>query len=79
MNVLVFGSRGLVGSSIVRELIKDDRKYNVISSSRQDTDLFSAEETKKKITISNPLLFISTKAVSTKLPKDLAMENSQAP
>jgi|TARA_X000000368_G_C23051258_1_gene721507 GDP-L-fucose synthase len=58
MNVLVFGSRGLVGSSIVRELIKDDRKYNVISSSRQDTDLFSAEETKKKITISNPDIVI---------------------
>lgn len=58
MNILVFGSRGLVGSSIVRELIKDDRKYNVISSSRQDTDLFSAEETKKKITISNPDIVI---------------------
>ena len=58
MNVLVFGSRGLVGSSIVRELIKDDRKYNVISSSRQDTDLFSAEETKKKITNSNPDIVI---------------------
>jgi GDP-L-fucose synthase len=58
MNVLVFGSRGLVGSSIVRELIKDDGKYNVISSSRQDTDLFSAEETKKKITISNPDIVI---------------------
>ena len=58
MNVLVFGSRGLVGSSIVRELIKDDKKYNVISSSRQDTDLFSAEETKEKITNSNPDIVI---------------------
>jgi GDP-L-fucose synthase len=54
MNILVFGSKGLVGSSIVRELLKDDKKYNVISSSRQDTNLFSAEETKKKITNSNP-------------------------
>ena len=58
MNVLVFGSRGLVGSSIVRELIKDDKKYNVIPSSRQDTDLFSAEETKEKITNSNPDIVI---------------------
>jgi GDP-L-fucose synthase len=58
MNVLVFGSRGLVGSSIVRELLKDDKKYNVISSSREDTDLFSAEETKKKITNSNPDIVI---------------------
>ena len=54
MNILVFGSKGLVGSSIVRELLKDDKKYNVISSSRQDTNLFSAEETMKKITNSNP-------------------------
>ena len=54
MNILVFGSKGLVGSSIVRELLKDDKKYNVISSSRQDTNLFSAVETKKKITNSNP-------------------------
>ena len=51
-----------MGSSIVRELIKDDRKYNVISSSRQDTDLFSAEETKKKITISNPDIVIIASA-----------------
>ena len=58
MNILVFGSKGLVGSSIVSELLKDDKKYNVISSSRQDTDLFSAEETKKKITNSNPDIVI---------------------
>jgi GDP-L-fucose synthase len=58
MNVLVFGSRGLVGSSIVRELLKDNKKYNVTSSSRQDTDLFSLEETKEKIINSNPDIVI---------------------
>ena len=58
MNVLVFGSRGLVGSSIVQELLKDNKKYNVISSSRQDTDLFSLEETKEKIINSNPDIVI---------------------
>ena len=58
MNILVFGSKGLVGSSIVRELLKDDKKYNVISSSRQDTNLFSAEETRRKITNSNPDIVI---------------------
>lgn len=58
MNVLVFGSKGLVGSSIVDELLKDTKKYNVIPSSRQDTDLFSAEETLKKIINSKPDIVI---------------------
>jgi dTDP-4-dehydrorhamnose reductase len=69
MNVLVFGSRGLVGSSIVRELLKDNKKYNVTSSSRQDTDLFSLEETKEKIINSNPdIVIIAAAKVGVYMP-----------
>ena len=53
-NVLVFGSNGLVGSSCVRVLSKSSKVSNVIASTRNDTDLFSFEETKQKIINSKP-------------------------
>jgi len=53
-NVLVFGSNGLVGSSCVRILTKSSKVSNVIASTRNDTDLFSFEETKQKIINSKP-------------------------
>ena len=57
MNILVFGSKGLVGSSIVRRF-NSSSNYNVIESSREDTDLFSLSETSKKINASNPDIVI---------------------
>ena len=53
-NVLVFGSNGLVGSSCVRILSKSSKVSNVIASTREDTNLFSYEETLKKIENSKP-------------------------
>ena len=58
MNVLVFGSKGLVGRSIVKKFNSSSNKYNVIESSRDDTDLFSLSETSKKINASNPDIVI---------------------
>ena len=57
MNILVFGSKGLVGSSIARGF-NSSSNYNVIESSREDTDLFSLSETSKKINASNPDIVI---------------------
>ena len=53
-NVLIFGSNGLVGSSCVRILTKSSKVSNIIASTRNDTDLFSFEETKQKIINSKP-------------------------
>ena len=53
-NVLVFGSNGLVGSSCVRILSKSSKVSNVIASTREDTNLFSYDETLKKIENSKP-------------------------
>jgi len=58
VNVLVFGSKGLVGRSIVKKFNSSSNKYNVIESSRDDTDLFSLSETSKKINASNPDIVI---------------------
>jgi len=58
VNVLVFGSKGLVGRSIVKKFNSSSIKYNVIESSREDTDLFSLSETSKKIKASNPDIVI---------------------
>ena len=49
MKVLIFGSKGLVGSSLRKTLESNSKKFNVIPSSREDTDLFNFEETKEKI------------------------------
>ena len=53
-NVLVFGSNGLVGSSCVRVLSKSTKVSNIIPSTRDDTNLFSFQETKEKIVESKP-------------------------
>lgn len=58
MKILVFGSNGLVGKSIVRRFNSSSEKYNVIESTRNDTDLFSYKETAKKIGESNPDIVI---------------------
>jgi len=44
--ILVLGSRGMVGSSVVRTL-SNTEKFEVISSNRKITNLFSLEETQK--------------------------------
>ena len=58
MNILIFGSNGLVGSSLVRRFQTQDKGINLIKSSRKDTNLFSLEETKKKVDESDPDIVI---------------------
>jgi len=58
MKVLLFGSNGLVGSSLGRKLKTSDKVSELVLSTRKDTDLFSFESTKKKIVNENPDVII---------------------
>jgi len=58
VNILIFGSNGLVGSSLVRKFQLQHKEINLITSTRNDTDLFSLEQTKKKINDSKPDIVI---------------------
>lgn len=60
MKILIFGSNGLVGSSVTRTL--RNANYEIIPSNRQDTNLFNLDETKKKITDENPSIIINAAA-----------------
>jgi GDP-L-fucose synthase len=51
--IIVFGSNGLVGSSVVRKL-NNDNKYQVTASTRNDTNLFKLEEVSSIINKINP-------------------------
>ena len=61
MKILVFGSNGLVGNSLKRNLSNND-KYECIFSTRADTDLFSFKETKETIKNFMPDLIINAAA-----------------
>lgn len=54
MKVLVFGSNGLVGSSLVKKLHADKSSVNVVASTRKDTNLFSINETLEKVNKEKP-------------------------
>jgi GDP-L-fucose synthase len=60
--VLVFGSNGLVGNSLVRILRNSSKVSNLVTSSRADTDLFSFQDTKKTIENVMPDLVINAAA-----------------
>ena len=62
MKVLIFGSNGLVGSSIKRVFEKNESKFETISSTRKDADLLSLTETKNFITKIQPNLIINSAA-----------------
>jgi GDP-L-fucose synthase len=51
--IIVFGSSGLVGSSIVRKLSLND-KFEVFPSVRKDTNLFNIDEVKSTLNNVNP-------------------------
>lgn len=51
--IIVFGSNGLVGSSIVRKLSLSD-KFEVFPSTRKDTNLFNIDEVKSTLNTVNP-------------------------
>ena len=44
MKILVLGSTGLVGSSLMR-LLETKKEYDVVGATRKDADLFSYKET----------------------------------
>lgn len=62
MRVLVFGSNGLVGSSLIKILNQNKKIKEVIPSTRKDTDLFSLSETSKTINSYKPDVIINAAA-----------------
>ena len=60
--VILFGSNGLVGKSLNRILYVSDKVSEIIPSTRQDTDLFSIEQTKNTIEKNNPDIVINAAA-----------------
>ncbi len=61
MKVLVLGSKGMVGSAIVRNL-QLDNDVQIIESSRNDTNLFSLQETNELISSISPNVVINAAA-----------------
>ena len=62
MKVLIFGSNGLVGSSVNKILNDSDKVNHVISAKRNDADLFSLDETSNLIKNSSPDVIINAAA-----------------
>lgn len=61
MKILIFGSKGMVGSSISR-ILEQDSNYELILSNREKTDLFSLDETKKLIQDIKPNVVVNAAA-----------------
>jgi GDP-L-fucose synthase len=62
MRILVFGSTGLVGSSTVKALIKNDKYTKVFGSTRKDTNLFSFDDTFETIKDFGPDVIVNAAA-----------------
>ena len=62
MKVIVFGSSGLVGSSLMRNLNNSNLISELIASTRTTTNLFSFDETSKFINQTKPDLIINAAA-----------------
>ena len=60
--VLIFGSNGLVGKSLIRVLSNSEKIDELVPSTRNDTNLFSLQETKKRILDVNPSIIINAAA-----------------
>ena len=60
-NILLFGSNGLVGSS-VKKLFETDENINLRAATRNDADLFDFESTKNIIKKNNPEIIINSAA-----------------
>tara|TARA_B100001057_G_scaffold500390_2_gene615183 strand:+ start:990 stop:1919 length:930 start_codon:yes stop_codon:yes gene_type:complete len=61
IKILVFGSNGMVGSSILNSF-SEENKFKIIPSTRKDTNLFKLDETKKIINDVNPDILINAAA-----------------
>ena len=62
LKILVTGSNGLVGSSMVRVLTNLNPNFNVIGATREDANLFSLGETKNLLNLHNPDVVINAAA-----------------
>ena len=62
MKILIFGSNGLVGSSIKKVFEKDKSKFETIPATRKDANLLSLTETKNFISKIQPNLIINSAA-----------------
>ena len=62
MKVLVLGSNGLVGNSIVKIFTNDPHVKEVVGSNRNDTDLFNFKETQALIESTKPNIIINAAA-----------------
>ena len=62
MKVVVFGSNGLVGSSLINNLEDSSKVTEIIPSTRETVNLFSLEETKVFINKTKPNLLINAAA-----------------
>ena len=62
MKVLIFGSNGLVGSSVLKVLNSKTGYTEVIGSTRKDTNLFNFEETFNCIKNIEPNIVINAAA-----------------
>ena len=62
MKVLVTGSEGLVGSSVIRVLKNSPKVSSVVPSSRKDTNLFDKAETKNLINETKPDVLVNCAA-----------------
>lgn len=60
--ILIFGSNGLVGKSLQRQFEKKYTQENLFFSNRNDTDLFSFQETKNTIDSFKPDVLINAAA-----------------
>lgn len=60
-NILLFGSNGLVGSSL-KKLFEADNNVNLIAATRKDADLFDFEATKNFIKNCKPEIIINAAA-----------------
>lgn len=61
IKILVLGSNGMVGSSILNSF-SEDSKFKIIPSTRKDTNLFKLDETEKLINDTNPDILINAAA-----------------
>ena len=61
MKVLILGSTGLVGSSLMR-LLETKKDYDVVGATRKDADLFSYKETYDLVSKTNPDVLINAAA-----------------
>jgi GDP-L-fucose synthase len=62
MKILVFGSNGLVGSSLVSQL-KKNSENEIFASNRKDTDLFHIDQIKKVIEMFKPEIVVNCAAM----------------